>query len=98
MPNSSSNPSSKSLPVESEVTPESEATTHRSSTQPSSQAKPQPLGLLGALWVLVFRTGVLVVSSSMALGVGIAIATRYPAEVDEPPLLEKVLQGIETVR
>ncbi|MEB3232050.1 MAG: hypothetical protein VKJ64_13660 [Leptolyngbyaceae bacterium] len=54
--------------------------------------------LLGWLGIVIFRAGILAIGGVIAMVAGMAIATRHPTTVDQPPLLEKVLQGIETIR
>lgn len=50
-----------------------------------------------AILTLIFRLLLLGVGGSLAAAVGIAVAQLYPAQTQEPPLVEKLLQSSETV-
>jgi peptidoglycan-associated lipoprotein len=47
--------------------------------------------------VLIFRLLLLIVGSSFAGLLGIAVAQFYPAQIQETPVLEKVLQRSEAL-
>lgn len=84
-----STPSSTSTSTTPELNDASVATPARSKSTSG--------GVFGQLWTLIFRLGLLTVGSSVALVTGIAIATIHPADVDAPPLLEKLLQQAESL-
>lgn len=71
--------------------------TKSSSPQTNELTPPQPrktrFGWGYALLVLLFRLLLLGVSGSLAGLLGIAVAQLYPGDIDEPPLVEKLLRG-----
>lgn len=69
--------------------------TPESTSQPPQQRR--SLNAVRSVLVLVFRLLLLGVGGSLAGVVGMAIATIYPAEVEAPPVSERVIQRIETL-
>ena len=66
------------------------------------QTQPSPgnpvLRFLGNLFTLIFRVGLLTGGAGLALVVGVAIAAIRPAAVEEPPLLENIIQQVDRFR
>lgn len=76
--------------------------TKSSISQASDVPKRQPVGKPSfsrgrALLVFLFRLLLLGVSGSLAGLVGIAIAQFYPGRIQEPPLVEKFMQGSQVL-
>ncbi|MBW4652258.1 MAG: OmpA family protein [Kaiparowitsia implicata GSE-PSE-MK54-09C] len=69
-------------------------TTERSPTEPPRRPRPRRNPLAG-LFTTLFRLVVLGTSASLAWLTGMAIAQLYPTQVNEPPLSEAVLRGID---
>ncbi|MEB3355497.1 MAG: hypothetical protein VKK04_02030 [Synechococcales bacterium] len=67
-------------------------TTSKATSQPESQPSKSSSGWLRGTLVLIFRLLLLGVGGAVALLVGIAIATLFPGNVTEPPILERVLR------
>ncbi|NJO40960.1 MAG: OmpA family protein [Cyanobacteria bacterium CRU_2_1] len=75
----------------------------KSSTPPTSDLPVQePIrqpssGFGRALLVFIFRLLLLGVGGSLALLIGVAIAYFFPSQVKDPPLLERILQGSQSL-
>ena len=50
------------------------------------------------IFTMIFRVGLLTGGAGIALVVGVAIATIRPAEVNEPPLFENIVQQVDRFR
>ena len=73
------------------------------SSPPGSEADQSPPGnpvlrFIGNLFTLIFRVGLLTGGAGIALVAGVAIATIRPAEVNEPPLFETIMQQADRFR
>ena len=83
------------LTPESSSMPTSSASNQDAPENVSAQNK--PMGCLGSLFLLIFRLVLLTAGGGVALFAGMAIATVYPAQVENPPVLETVLQRVNTL-
>jgi hypothetical protein len=70
------------------------SSTAQATERPSPQRSP---GGGRSFLVLIFRLLLLIVGGSFAGLLGIAIAQFYPAQIQETPILEKVLQRSEAL-
>lgn len=93
MPTSESPDTTQPTPVVNPAAP----TAASSQTAEKSSGNPV-LRFIGSLFTLLFRMGVLTGGAGLALVVGVAIAAIRPAEVDEPPVLETIVQQVERFR
>lgn len=66
-------------------------------SKPNPPARPRSLNAVRSLLVLVFRLLLLGVGGTVATVLGMAIANVYPAQVNDPPIAEKLIQQIETL-
>ena len=77
------------------------STTTTAATERQPRKSNPVLSFIGSVFTLIFRLGLLTGGAALALVVGGAIATvrpADPAEVTEPPVLEKVLNTIDRIR
>ena len=85
-----------------ETTQSSVSPTVDSPTSPQEEGK-KPSGnpilrAIGNFFTLIFRLGLLTGGAGIAMVVGVAIAAIRPAEVNEPPLFENIVQQVERFR
>ena len=92
------------LPEESQ-SPQTGSSTSTATPPPASapvQVQPSPgnpvLRFMGNLFTLIFRVGLLTGGAGLAMVVGVAIAAIRPTEVNEPPLLENIIQQVDRFR
>ena len=74
-----------------------ESSTPQAPELPKQRPSRKPSGGRGFL-VFLFRLLLLGVSSSLAGLLGIAIAQFYPGNIEDPPLVEKLIQGTQSMR
>lgn len=74
-----------------------ESSTPQAPELPKQRPSRKPSGGRGFL-VFLFRLLLLGVSSSLAGLLGIAIAQFYPGTIEDPPLVEKLVQGTQSLR
>lgn len=67
--------------------------TTQTSDLPKQAARPSSFRWGRSLFTLILRLLILGVGSSVAAAVGIAVAQLYPAQVQEPPFVEKLIQS-----
>lgn len=73
------------------------STTPSPALSKSSASQPGSFSWGRAILTLIFRLLLLGVGGSLAAAVGVAVAQLYPAQTQEPPLVEKLRQGSESV-
>lgn len=97
MPTSES-PKTSESPTSSQSKPTDPAVSATAPDHAQKSSGNAVLRLIGTVFTLIFRLGLLTGGAGVALVVGVAIATIRPAEVSEPPVLEKVVQQIDRFR